>query len=140
MFKAKMKKGFTIIELVIVIIIIATLAAIIIPTFMGQVEQAKIAAIKANVESIRAAARLYYSEKNTHWPKKIADMVGTNSDSCYLRVFPEESLTPKSAEKNSGGTDGLGGWYFEFRGDTQPPIIFVNLHGVDKNGKAFSTY
>ncbi|HON55730.1 MAG TPA: prepilin-type N-terminal cleavage/methylation domain-containing protein, partial [bacterium] len=134
--KEKNKKGFTIVELVIVIIIIGTLVAIIVPTFLIQVEQAEISATKANLNSIRSAQKLYFIENDRHNPPTIQSMV----DSGYLRVFPEEMLTPSKAEKNVGGVDGSGGWYYEYRGDTQEPIIKVNLLGKDKNGMAFSEY
>ena len=49
------KKGFTIVELVIVIAVIAILAAVMIPTFSGIVT-------KANESAVLQAARSYYSE------------------------------------------------------------------------------
>ena len=61
-------------------------------------------------------------------------------DSGFLRVFPEELLTPAKKEKNIGGIDGSGGWYYEYRGDTMEPLVNVNLTGSDRNGQAFSTY
>ena len=130
------QKGFTIVELVIVIIIIGTLVAIIVPTFLIQVEQAEISATKANLASIRSAQKLYFIQNDRHNPVTIQNMV----DSEFLRVFPEELLTPASTEKNSGGVDGLGGWYYEHRGDTMEPIMQVNLTGNDRNGQPFSTY
>ena len=61
-------------------------------------------------------------------------------DSGYLRIFPEELLTPAKKEKNSGGVDNSGGWYYEYLGDSHEPIIRVNLLGKDKNGEYFSNY
>ena len=49
------KKGFTIVELVIVIAVIAILAAVLIPTFSGVVE-------KANKSAAKQAARNCYTE------------------------------------------------------------------------------
>ena len=49
------KKGFTIMEMLIVVAIIAVLAAILIPTFNGALHKAKAAADIANV-------RAYYAE------------------------------------------------------------------------------
>lgn len=49
------KKGFTIVELVIVIAVIAILAAVMIPTFTGIVD-------KANQSAVLQEARNYYTE------------------------------------------------------------------------------
>ena len=46
------KKGFTLVELVIVIAVIAVLAAILIPTFSGILNNAKVTKYKANVNSM----------------------------------------------------------------------------------------
>jgi len=46
------RQGFTIIELILVMVIIATLAAIVIPKFAGRSEQAKLTAAKADIASI----------------------------------------------------------------------------------------
>ena len=53
----KNKKGFTIVELVIVIAVIGILAAVLIPTFTNVVENSHIAAIKEG--STQLGCRLY---------------------------------------------------------------------------------
>ena len=50
--KRNLKKGFTIVELVIVIAVIAILSAVLIPTFGGVVADAKEAALKADAKAI----------------------------------------------------------------------------------------
>jgi len=49
------RQGFTIIELILVMVIIATLAAIVIPKFAGRSEQAKLTAAQAQISSISLA-------------------------------------------------------------------------------------
>lgn len=52
------KKGFTLIELIVVIAILAILAAILIPSLMSYIQQANIARDQANARSQYSAAVL----------------------------------------------------------------------------------
>ena len=55
MFKKKTKKGFTIVELVIVIAVIAILSAVLIPTFAGLINKANISADKTLVRNLNTS-------------------------------------------------------------------------------------
>ena len=58
------KKGFTLIEMLVVIAIIAVLVAIIIPTVSNSTMKAKGAADAANLRSIAAEAGIEYLQEN----------------------------------------------------------------------------
>ncbi len=58
--KMRNKKGFTLMELLIVVAIIAILAAIAIPTFSSSLEKSKLAADEANCRSLYAAVAMHY--------------------------------------------------------------------------------
>lgn len=60
--KLKDKKGFTLIELVVVIAVIAILAAIAIPYFSGVTEKANLATDRANYRMLQSAVSMYLSE------------------------------------------------------------------------------
>ena len=56
------KKGFTLVELLIVVIILAILAAIIVPQFSASTNDAKAAALQSNLANMRSAIEFYYQE------------------------------------------------------------------------------
>lgn len=58
------KKGFTLIEMLVVIAIIAILVAIVVPVVMGSTDKAKGAADAANLRSIQAEAATDYLDNN----------------------------------------------------------------------------
>jgi len=62
----KNQKGFTLIELMIVIAIIGILAAIAIPQFSAYRERGYQASMKADANSIRIAEEAYFVDKNTY--------------------------------------------------------------------------
>lgn len=64
--RLKSKKGFTLIELIVVIAIIAILAAILIPRFTGFSEKAKENSTKADARNIAVAVEALLAEGDTN--------------------------------------------------------------------------
>jgi type IV pilus assembly protein PilA len=62
----KNKKGFTLIELMIVVAIIGILAAIAIPNFMNYQCKAKQSEAKSSLGNIRTAQEAYFAEYDTY--------------------------------------------------------------------------
>lgn len=57
------KKGFTLIELMVVILIVSILAAVAIPIMRGRIDAAKWSEGKAMMGTVGTALRAYYAEK-----------------------------------------------------------------------------
>ena len=54
------KSGFTLVEIMVVLVVIGILAAAIIPTFIGTTHDAKVATAKANATELENALRRFY--------------------------------------------------------------------------------
>ena len=61
------RKGFTLIELMVVIFIVGILAAVAIPIMRGRIDSAKWSEGKAAAGSIRTAARAFCAERGPNW-------------------------------------------------------------------------
>jgi len=64
----KRKKGFTLIELMIVIAIIAILAAVLVPNFMRAREASRLTACKSNLKNISTAVETYSNDFDGLYP------------------------------------------------------------------------
>ena len=64
--QSKLKKGFTLIELMIVVAIIGILAAIAIPNFVKFQARSKQGEVKTNLKSLFTAEKSYYAEKDAY--------------------------------------------------------------------------
>ncbi len=85
-------RGFTLVELLLVIFIIATLGAIAIPYFQGQRKHARANAGVATLKSIQTAQEIYEQDMNTYVPaaadfNQLATALGgrINSDGANLQ-------------------------------------------------------
>lgn len=75
--KHQVQAGFTLVELLIVVIILAILAAIVIPQFSSATIDAQESAIKANLEALRSATELFKVQHNNVYPGATATTGGT---------------------------------------------------------------
>lgn len=68
------EEGFTLIELVVVVVILGILAIALVPAVVGRVNEAKANRYQSDLEAIATAARMYYVDKDG-WPGEIDALV-----------------------------------------------------------------
>lgn len=90
------KSGFTLVEILIVVVILGILAAIVIPQFTNASSQAKEASLRSNLQSVRAQIELY-KIKNDDSPPTVANfsaqMTTDVNQGPYLQSIPKNCYT-----------------------------------------------
>lgn len=69
------QKGFTLIEMIIVVIIMGILAAVIIPQIAVTTGDAQLSTLQTDLTSMRNAVEIYYAQHNTTYPGAV-DILG----------------------------------------------------------------
>ncbi len=64
--KMKKQQGFTLIEIIVVIVIIGVLATFVAPKFLGRADEARIAKAKSDIVSLESALDLYKLDNYTY--------------------------------------------------------------------------
>jgi len=73
------RQGFTLIEVLIVIVVIAILATIVIPRLMGAGRKAKETQLRGNLKQIRDAIERFEATMAA-WPPSLADVMAADGD------------------------------------------------------------
>lgn len=96
--KKRKRKGFMLLELIIVVAIIGILAAVAMPDLVGFTDEAKVARIQSDLSAIGTAAEVYYTKKGTY-PESTAVLVAEN----LLKSEPQPPDTVKyTIDKTTG--------------------------------------
>lgn len=103
--RCKKTKGFTLIELMLVVVIIGLLAALAIPRFARAATKSKVSEAKSVLKQIYMASQAY-AEENGEPPPAIEDIFGTGFES-RPRGFIVK--TPSGVSRFIYDLDGAGG-------------------------------
>ena len=98
MFRANRRLGFTLVEVLIVVVIMAVLAATIIPQFTDASGDAKVSSGKTNLGTIKSVLALYKAQHNGNYP--------VNSATVSLETALTSKTTPAGVVDASAGTCG----------------------------------
>jgi len=103
----KHERGFTLIELMIVIAIIAILAAILIPNFLHARSEAQTAACEGNEKQIATALEEYAVDSNGSYA--FGNVTNTLLGTTYLGVTPKDPVSGSTytVASGTGGSVGL---------------------------------
>jgi general secretion pathway protein G len=124
--------GFTLIELMIVMVIIGILAAIAVPSFVKNVQLAREAVLKEDLHVLRQAIDSYTVDKQKA-PQSLDDLV----QSGYVKVMPNDPFTKRNDTWIPDTSDA-----FSNIDQTDPGI--VNVHsgapGTSSDGTVYSSW
>jgi prepilin-type N-terminal cleavage/methylation domain-containing protein len=126
MVRSKVQGGFTLIELVIVIVILGILAAVAIPKYEDMREEARVATLKGQLGSIRSAVAIQYARNALSGSATFPTLTGAIFADGNV---PKEPINNSNAVKTTAGVDNAGGW------------LYVQATGIVKaNLNAYSSY
>lgn len=134
--------GFTLIELMVVVAVLAILAAVALPKFAGLINKSREAQAKYGLGSVRSSLSLYYAD-NQFFPSAggFNDAVlGRYIDKIPAVLIPPPGDHPRSETVGdyTGTINDTGGWLYDITGTAGR--ILIDCSHQDQQGRTWSTW
>ncbi len=98
--RARRSRGFTLVEIIVMIVIIGIMVAVAIPNFSGAQDRSRNSGVQHNLHLIQQALEEYGSEVSQHYPDKLSiEFVGHNNDFLPGDTYP---ATPWNKQQQNG--------------------------------------
>ena len=88
----KKKLGFTLVELMVVLAVIALLLSVVVPDYMGRMRRAEEAVLQENLLLMRDALDKHYADAGKY-PTSLEELVAKR----YLRSIPKDPFTQSAS-------------------------------------------
>jgi general secretion pathway protein G len=85
-------KGFTLVELMVVLTVIALLLSVVVPDYMGKMRRAEEAVLQQDLAVMRDSVDKHYADTGKY-PTSLEDLVAKH----YLRAIPKDPFTQSAA-------------------------------------------
>ncbi len=84
----KTNRGFTLVELMVVLAVIALLLSVVVPDYMGRMKRAEEAVLQENLSVMRDALDKHFADAGKY-PSNLEELVAKR----YLRSIPKDPFT-----------------------------------------------
>jgi general secretion pathway protein G len=128
--KRQVRHGFTMVELMAVLIILGLLAGVVVKNFVGQTERAKVITTKASLKQLNSAVQQFYMDNN-RYPTEDEGLTALVVPPADILNWPEGGYL----DSTEVSTDGWGREFiFELYPESGKPFVIISLGADGQEG------
>ena len=126
------QRGFTLLELMVVMAVMLVLAAIAVPSYLASIKKAKEAVLKEDLHTMRVAIDSYTADK-AKAPQSLDDLVQAG----YIKTIPKDPITSRTDTWITGQSGSL-----TTIDETEPGIddVHSGAQETSTEGTSYSTW
>ena len=109
------ESGFTIVEIMVVVVIIGMLATVVVANLFGEVDTARLTKVQRDISGLSDAAKRY-KLRFSSWPESVEDLANPEEGQPFIEEVPKD---PWNNE-------------YQFEGETEKGGIMIRCAGNDK--------